>query len=1005
MALRFPILYPMPRDEGQYRAIIEVALSEPSDPPEAEKSEFIQKIREVVLKEDGTEYGKEMYKGIRSNIIRCGFVEKSDDGVIRPSQTSKKWIGKRITFRQCVQQCLRNSWRVNFNDGIVLLSDILQFLDKQGTAVMPHRIRDALSLGATGKGGKYDIDKKSPTTSRSLQEFLKLMQLAGWIESEGKRYRITPQGVADKSKITSWDIFQTAMKIIRNNGTNTDLLSSSDKIAITKYYMYRQSGGIGKRNLFKKIAKLIYKNPDSPSLHLKDAFKEGKDKLKAKRAKIIEDILSTEIGKEFIKGDFRLYKIEKLSRLRKAALNGDFKGFHDLRDPKSFLFSRRSSSFELKEIKTHGSPFSLDTSISLYDWQDKAVLEWVRNGKKGILSVVTGAGKTIMAFKAIDLYFKENPKARVSIIVPTKILMYQWAKELVRLMAIPVEKIGLRGDGYKDSFKEGKTVMVTIVNSAIKDSYLKKDIEYLDSSNSHLIIADECHRYRGEKFSKVFETRYNHTLGLSATPLERTNTFGTDGKEKTEKSLIEEKLGDIFFTYTYKQARADEIIPPFEIIYAGVDLGPREKLIYDSYTKKIGKAIDKIRLRYGPRIDSISGKSLDEKLNIILKTDEYPDRAIYDYFKFTRERKDIVYDAKNRSKCYLDIINFYNARDKDVEHPLYKLHYKNEADASKEHKIIVFQERIQQLADTIAPLERRTIQGKAGKYKDDPDLHEVDKRLEDLFNSANFRSVMYHTGHENPYWNYVAMEWFRDGTANVMLSVKALIEGVDVPKADVGIIRVSTSSVRQRIQTAGRILRSVEGKDKSFLFVIYVKGTTDERIFREYDWETELGTSEISSWHWTFDNESPTRGMWEKEARLPEYFEYEEKLPPLEVDISKLKIGEGYPGRYAGREYHVDAKGHPFTRSKYGRRFITNPEFIKAAELVYSLKGGGKFVMTPYGHLVTKIKGKPLVYLGFADIHNFKIKYSNQKLKSSKDAEKKGKSRPLTFDELISQIP
>jgi len=53
------------------------------------------------------------------------------------------------------------------------------------------------------------------------------------------------------------------------------------------------------------------------------------------------------------------------------------------------------------------------------------------------------------------------------------------------------------------------------------------------------------------------------------------------------------------------------------------------------------------------------------------------------------------------------------------------------------------------------------------------------------------------------------MEWFRDeGHANVMLSVKALIEGVDVPSADVGIIRVSNSSIRQRIQTFGRVLRT-----------------------------------------------------------------------------------------------------------------------------------------------------------------------------------------------------
>ncbi|MFL2974137.1 MAG: helicase-related protein [Candidatus Thalassarchaeaceae archaeon] len=54
-----------------------------------------------------------------------------------------------------------------------------------------------------------------------------------------------------------------------------------------------------------------------------------------------------------------------------------------------------------------------------------------------------------------------------------------------------------------------------------------------------------------------------------------------------------------------------------------------------------------------------------------------------------------------------------------------------------------------------------------------------------------------------------------------MLSVKALAEGVDVPSADVGIIRVSTGSVRQRIQTIGRMLRK-SGAEKATVYIFHV---------------------------------------------------------------------------------------------------------------------------------------------------------------------------------------
>ncbi|WP_342764759.1 helicase-related protein, partial [Haloferax sp. Atlit-6N] len=150
--------------------------------------------------------------------------------------------------------------------------------------------------------------------------------------------------------------------------------------------------------------------------------------------------------------------------------------------------------------------------------------------------------------------------------------------------------------------------------------------------------------------------------------------------------------------------------------------------------------------------------------------------------------------------------------------------------------------------------------------------------MEELFARRDFWPVMYHSGHSRDVWNQFAMEWFRaDGYANVMFSVKALIEGVDVPDADMGIIRVSSGSVRQRIQTLGRILRTGDDPDsKSELWVLYARDTVDENIFRNYDWEEQLGNAEINHYKWETEDELLEGSIVPTNEPLPQPGEYTE---------------------------------------------------------------------------------------------------------------------------------
>ena len=64
----------------------------------------------------------------------------------------------------------------------------------------------------------------------------------------------------------------------------------------------------------------------------------------------------------------------------------------------------------------------------------------------------------------------------------------------------------------------------------------------------------------------------------------------------------------------------------------------------------------------------------------------------------------------------------------------------------------------------------------------------------------------------------------------VLLAVRALDEGVDVPEVKCGVIIASGKETRQLVQRLGRLIRPVQGK-KARLYVVYAEGTYEFEIF------------------------------------------------------------------------------------------------------------------------------------------------------------------------------
>lgn len=229
--------------------------------------------------------------------------------------------------------------------------------------------------------------------------------------------------------------------------------------------------------------------------------------------------------------------------------------------------------------------------LPLRKWQREALQKWQRN-LRGIVKVVTGAGKTIFAEQCMRLFHDRHPYGRSIIIVPTVALLDQWFVSLVEDLSVDESEIAcFSGEGKATSLNR---VNIFVINTA------RNSTDYLRSEHDTLLIVDECHRAGSLVNSLALKSPHKATLGLSATP-ER------DFDKGFEEYLVP-FLGEIIFTYDYAAAYRDNVIVPFELVNVRVAMLPKEDEQYRKLTKRAAQEFHRVQKE---------GDS-EEKLNRIL---------------------------------------------------------------------------------------------------------------------------------------------------------------------------------------------------------------------------------------------------------------------------------------------------------------------------------------------------------------------------------------------------
>lgn len=417
-------------------------------------------------------------------------------------------------------------------------------------------------------------------------------------------------------------------------------------------------------------------------------------------------------------------------------------------------------------------------NVELYRWQKEAKRIWWDNNCRGIIKVVTGAGKTLFALSIISEIHASEAYSEgglvVFIVAPTTVLLDQWLFVLVDKLNVPRDEIGVFYGKKKESAK-GKKVLIYVVNSA--RDHIKEHYETYFKGDDVFLIADECHRYGSRENSKIFDVPLSYTLGLSATP-ERFSDAGFEEK-------LVPNLGEVIYTYTYSDALRDGVIPPYKLIRVRVKLTQEEYRQYKELSEKITRLGQKLFQKYPALKDSGGPEFFGMLSSLYEKTN---DKSIINYLSSLNQRKGLIHLSESKTNVLKWLIENENIRDK---------------------KILIFHERT-----------------------------EVADKIYRFLIKNGFRAGIYHTNlaADERLKNITD---YKQGAINILVSCRALDEGFDVPESEVGIIVAGTSSVRQWIQRMGRILRRTPGKEYSMIYVMFAdaveKDVFTETELREFE--------------------------------------------------------------------------------------------------------------------------------------------------------------------------
>jgi superfamily II DNA or RNA helicase len=213
---------------------------------------------------------------------------------------------------------------------------------------------------------------------------------------------------------------------------------------------------------------------------------------------------------------------------------------------------------------------SSSSPLSLRDYQQRALDNWLRAGLRGCVVLPTGSGKTIIGIKAI-----EKANAASLVVVPTLDLMDQWTTVLSKYFSNV--RIGNLGGGNDD--------IQSITVSTYDSAYIRAP--FLGNKFS-LIIFDEVHHLAAVGYRTIAEQMAApFRLGLTAT-IEREDDLHKD---------LPRLVGEVVFQASPDELARDKHLASYEIERRMVEMLPDELEEYRRYMSIYQQCMKKLNFQ------------------------------------------------------------------------------------------------------------------------------------------------------------------------------------------------------------------------------------------------------------------------------------------------------------------------------------------------------------------------------------------------------------------------
>ena len=413
-----------------------------------------------------------------------------------------------------------------------------------------------------------------------------------------------------------------------------------------------------------------------------------------------------------------------------------------------------------------------DNGLKLFEHQKKAVKEWLANGKKLLFEMATGTGKTRTAIGCVLEHLKENNRTIFIVSTPQNTLCRQWRDD--------IDSLGIKFDINK------------IVDGS--NSKWRKDLEMA--------------------FLDINIGKYNNAILFTSHDLTCKQYFINIVKEN--KGLF-----DIVFI-------CDEV--------HAMGATNLQKGLLKEYDFRIGLSATPTRMYddYGTQLllDYFGGKKFEFTIKDALETlNPKTGKPFLNNYIYIPKFIQLTQDEVKKYNYYSKKIAFLLEQDKVENDLIQSLNFKRakivkQAENKLEMLQIIIDElqRENKITDCITFVDEEHLEKVMSIYSD----NKISKaKITQEESSTKIVSRDQLTERQK------LIKDFSDHNIQVLIGIKCLDEGIDIPKARIAILMASSTNPREYVQRIGRVIRYSSDKPISIIYDMVVLTDNEQLNLKE----------------------------------------------------------------------------------------------------------------------------------------------------------------------------